>query len=175
LRGDHGPACADIGLGASVGCRGLLELLPCACVGLFQRFLPFLLLTGFDLLSLRGRLLCLALRDGGVLQLDLVGEIVEDRLGGGDAGFSLSHLGFVISRIDLNQEIAGLDALEILHRDGQDLASDPAAQPGQLGFDVSVVGSLDHGVADPFIPAQRRQRDESKRGQHGEQRNGQPG
>src|SRR5882762_6232707 len=76
----------------------------------------------------------------------------------------------VIGGIDLNQEITGLDALKIVRRDDENLAGDPAAQPRRLGLDISVVRRLNHGAADPGIPAQRRQRDESERGEHGEQR-----
>jgi hypothetical protein len=68
------------------------------------------------------------------LQFDLVAQIVECSLRGGDAGLGLRDLRLVIGGIDLHQEIATLDALEILHGDGQDLAGDPAAQPGQLGL-----------------------------------------
>ncbi len=98
-------------------------------------------------------------------------EIVERGLRGGDAGLGLRDLGLVVGGIDLDQEIAGLDALEIVDGDGEHLAGDPAAQPRQLGANIGVVGGLDRGAADPGIPAQRRQRDEAERDQHGEQRN----
>ena len=169
LRRDHGPARANISLCAGVACSGLFKPLPGTGFGLCQGLLPLLLLTGFDFLSERGQLLRLALCDGRVLQLDLVGEIVERGLRAGDGGLRLSDLGFVIGGIDLNQEIAGLDALEIVRGDGENLAGDPAAQPRQFGPDISVVRRLDRGAADPGIPAQRRQRDESERGQHGEE------
>src|SRR5882672_3811374 len=45
-------------------------------------------------------------------------------------------------RVDLNQEIAGLDALEIVHRDGQDLAGNAAAQAREVGADIGIVGGL---------------------------------
>jgi hypothetical protein len=53
------------------------------------------------------------------LQFDLVGEIVERGLRTDDAGLGLGDLGLVIGGIDLNQEIAGLDALEIIDGDGE--------------------------------------------------------
>ncbi len=133
--------------------------------------MPLLLLTGFDLLGERGHLLRLGLRNGGVLKLDLVGEIVERRLRAGHAGLRLRDLGLVVGGIDLNQEIAGLDALKVVRGDGENFTGDPAAQPGQLGPDIRVVRALNHFAADPGIPAQRRQRDKPERGQHGEQRN----
>jgi hypothetical protein len=102
------------------------------------------------------------------LQLDLIGEVVERGLRGGDAGLRLVDLGLVVGRIDLDQEITGLDALKIVHGDSQDLAGDPTAQPCQLGADIGVVRDLDGRVADPLIPAQRRQRDESERDQDGD-------
>ena len=175
FRRDHGPARFHIGLRARVGRRGLFELLPRAGIGLGQRLLPLLLLPGFDLLRLRGHLLRLALRDGRVLQLDLVGEIVEGCLRGGDAGLGLRDLCLVIGGIDLHQQIAGLDALKIGHGDLENFARDPAAQARRVRLDIGVVGGLDHGGADPFVPAQRRQRDECERRQHREQRNGETG
>ena len=127
--------------------------------------------VGLNLLSGSGHLLRLALRNGGVLQLHLIGEIVERSLCAGDAGLGLSDLGLIVGGIDLNQEIAGLDALEIVDGDGKNFTGDSAAQPCQLGPDIGVVGGLDDGAADPGVPAQRRQHDESERGQHREQRN----
>ena len=155
LCGDYGPARPHVSLCARVGRDGLLELLPCAGLGLRQRLLPLLLFTSFDFLSGRGHLLRLGLRDGGVLQLDLVGEIVERGLCGGNAGLGLSDLGLIIGGVDLNQKIAGLDALEIIHGDGKNFTGDAAAQPRHIGFDIGVVSGLDHRAADPFIPAQR--------------------
>ncbi len=168
---DQRPARPDISLRAGVTRGGLLQLLPGAGFGLCQGLLPLLLLTGFNLLSGRGHLLRLGLRNGGVLQLHLIGEVVERRLCAGDAGLRLGDLGLVVGGIDLNQEIASLDALEIVRGDGKNFTGDPAAQPCQLGPDIGVVGGLDDGAADPGVPAQRRQHDESERGQHGEQRN----
>ena len=102
------------------------------------------------------------------MQFDLVVQIVERGLGGGDAGLGLRDLSLVVGGIDLHQEIAGLDALKVVHGDGEDLAGDAAGQPGQFGANIGVVGGLDRGVADPGVPAQRRQRDERERDQHGE-------
>jgi hypothetical protein len=48
------------------------------------------------------------LRDRGVLQLDLVAQIVECGLCTGDGGLSLRDLCPVVGRIDLHQQIAGL-------------------------------------------------------------------
>jgi hypothetical protein len=97
------------------------------------------ILMGFDLLSERGHLLRLHLSDGRVLQLYLVVEIVERRLRAGNIGLRLRDLGFIVGRIDLNQEIAGLDTLEIVRGDNLNFAGDAAAQPRQLGPDISVV------------------------------------
>ena len=105
------------------------------------------------------------------MQFDLIAQIVERGLRGGDAGLGLRDLRLVVGGIDLHQQIAGLDALEIVDGDGEHFAGDPAAQPRQLGANIGVVGGLDRGVADPGIPAQRRQRDEGERHQHREQRN----
>src|SRR5260370_1088241 len=115
---------------------------------------------GTKVVGVRGQLLRLALRNGGVLQLDLVGEIVERRLRADHAGLGLRDLGLVVSGIDLNQEIAGLDALKVVRGDGENFTGDPAAQPCQFGPDIRVVRALDHFAADPGIPAQHRQRDE---------------
>ena len=119
----------------------------------------------------RGYQLGFGLCDRRVLQFDLVAQIVEGRLRGGDAGLGLCDLGRVVGGVDLHQQIARLDALEILHRHRNHLASDPAAQPRELGTNIGVVGGLDRGTADPGIPAQRGQRDKDKRRQHGEQWN----
>ncbi len=113
LRCDLRPAGAYIGLRAGVGGNGLFEPLPGAGFGLGQRLLPVLLLAGFEFLRLRGRLLRLGLRDGRVLQFDLVGEVVESRLRGVDPGLGLRDLGLVVGRVDLDQKVAGLDALKI--------------------------------------------------------------
>src|ERR1700730_10942582 len=86
LRGDRGLAGTNVGLGAGVVGNRLFEFLPRAGIRLLQRLLPFLLLTGLDLARERGDALRLGLRDGRVLQLDLVVEIFERWLGGGERG-----------------------------------------------------------------------------------------
>ena len=108
------------------------------------------------------------------MQFDLVGEIVERRLRAGDARLCLGDLGFIIGGIDLNQEIAGLDVLEVVHSDGQDLAGNPATQTCQVGADIGIVGGLDRGAAGPFVPAIRRERDEAERDDDREQRDRKP-
>jgi len=127
--------------------------------------------AGLNLVRLRGDALRLTLRDGRVLQLDPIGRVVERCLRGGDARLRLGDLRLIVGGIDLDQEIAGLDALKIMHSDGENLAGDPAREPRRLGLYVSIVRGLDDGVADPLISSQSRQRDESQRQQHGEQRN----
>jgi hypothetical protein len=102
------------------------------------------------------------------LQFDLIAQIVEGRLSGGDTGLGLCDLSRVVRWVDLHQQIASLDALEILHGNRNHFAGDPAAQPRELGANIGVVGSLYRGAADPAIPAQRRQRDKGKRRQHRE-------
>jgi hypothetical protein len=83
-------------------------------------------------------------------------------------------LRLVIGGIDLDQEIAGLDALEIGDPYGEHFARDAARQPRQLGAHIGVIGGLDHGIADPFVEAQRRQRDERERNDDGKQRDREP-
>ena len=56
--------------------------------------------------------------------------IVEGCLRGGNAGLGLCDLSRVV---DLHQQIARLDALEILHCIRNHLAGNPAAQPRELG------------------------------------------
>ena len=86
------------------------------------------------------------------------------------AGFRLRDLRFVIGRIDLNQEIAGLDPLEVLERDDENLAGNAAAELGRLGTNVGIVGGLHRGPADPGIPTQRGQRNKSQSGDRRDQR-----
>ena len=93
---------------------------------------------------------------------------------GGDRGFGLRDLCLIVRGIDLNQEVAGLDALEVGDPYGQHLTGDAARQPRQLGAHIGVIGGLDHGIADPFVEAQRRQRDEGERDDDREQRNREP-
>jgi hypothetical protein len=139
-----------------------------------QRLLALLLLLRLGLQRQRRDPLRLGLGDGGVLQFDLVGEIVQRGLRAGNAGLRLRHLGLVVGRIDLHQELAGLDALEVVGVNLEHGAGDAAAQPGGLGADVGVVGGLLRPAADPAIPAQRRQPDEGDRGCDRHQRQRQP-
>jgi hypothetical protein len=78
--------------------------------------LAFLLLTCLDLLRRSGRQLSVALCNGRVLQLYLVGEIVQRREPPCDARFRLIDLSLVIGRIDLGNQVTGLDALGRLRR-----------------------------------------------------------
>src|ERR1700732_4709455 len=78
--------------------------------------------------------------------------MVERRLRGGNAGLSLVDLGLVVGGIDLNQEIAGPDALKILHGDGKNLTRNAAGEPRRLGLDVGIIRGLDHGVASAMNP-----------------------
>jgi hypothetical protein len=86
--------------------------------------LALLLLTRLDLLSRRGCKLGFGLRNRRVLQFDLVAQIVECGLR------DLRDLRLVHGGIDLHQEIAGLDALQILRGHRQHLAGDAAARHG---------------------------------------------
>jgi hypothetical protein len=86
-------------------------------------------------------------------------------------GFRLIDLSLIVSRIDLHQEIAGLDALIIIRGDFQDLSRYTAAEPRQVGTDISVIGGLDSGIAGPFVPARCCQRDKAERDKHREKRN----
>ena len=140
----------------------LLQTLPRSGFGLGQRLLAFQLLARLDLLCGGGSLLGLGLGDGRVLQLDLVGEIVERSLRAQDASLGLRHLGLIIGGIDLDQEIAGPDVLEIVQRNAEHLTGDPAAEPGQIGADIGVIGGLDNRASNPGIPAQRRHRNKSE-------------
>ena len=171
---DHGAAGAHVGLRLGIARDRLLEPLPRAGFGLRQRLLALLLLLGLDLHGFGRQPRGLRLRDRRILQLDLVGQIVEHGLRGGDRRFGLRDLRLIIGGIDLDQEIAGLDALEVGDPDGQHFAGDAACKPRQLGAHIGVVGGLDHGIADPFVEAQRRQRDEGERDDHGEQRDREP-
>jgi len=150
----------------------LFESLPRAGFGLRQRLLAFLFLARLDFLCGRRDLLRFGLRDGCVLQLDLIVQIVEGGLGCGNTGLGLGNLGLVVGGIDLDQEIAGLDALKILHRHRENFAGHPAGQPRQLGTHIGVGGGLDGGTSDPGIPALRCQRDKAERDNHREQRDG---
>ena len=131
--------------------------------------LPRLDLHGFGR-EPRGLRLC----NRRILQLDLIGQIVEHGLRGGDRRFGLRDLRLIVGRIDLDHEIAGLDALEIGDPDGQHFAGDATGKPRQLGAHIGVVGGLDRRIADPFVEALRCQRDEAERDDHREQRNREP-
>jgi hypothetical protein len=124
-----------------------------------QRLLALLFLLRLDLARLRRDALRFGLRDGGVLQLHLVVEIVERGFRARNAGFGLGDLRLVIRGVDLYQKVAGLDALEILRCDGAHFARDTAGEPCHLGANIGVVGGLHGGSADPGVPAQRRQPD----------------
>ncbi|MGY3486078.1 hypothetical protein ACVW1C_003961 [Bradyrhizobium sp. USDA 4011] len=106
------------------------------------------------------------------MQLDLVVEVIERGLRTDHTRFGLRDLRLVIGRIDLHQEIAGLDALEIGDGDRQHFAGHAAAELGQLGAHIGIIGGLDRGTADPGIPTRRRHHDEHKRSQHRKQRDG---
>src|SRR5882672_3596776 len=171
LCGNDGAARTYIRLRLGKRRGRLFELLPRSGFGLRKRLLAFLFLTRLDLLGRRGYELRFGLCDRRVLQFDLIAQIVEGRLRGGDAGLGLCDLSRVVGGVDLHQQIASLDALEILPCDRNHLAGNPAAEPRELGANIGVVGGLDRGAANPGIPAHRRQRDEDKRRQHGEQWN----
>ena len=168
LRGDHGAAGANIGLRLGIGRGRLLEFLPCAGFGLRQRLLAFLLLVRLDFLRERRYLLRLGLCDGGVLQFDLIVQIVEGGLRSGNVCLGLCDLGLIVGRIDLYQQIAGLDALKVIDGNNENFTRNPAAQPRQLGTNIGVIRRLDRGATDPGVPAQRRQCDKAERDQHGE-------
>jgi hypothetical protein len=140
--------------------------LPGAGIGLRQGLLALLFLARFDFLCGRRQLLSLGLGDGGVLQFDLIAQIVECGLSGSDAGLRLGDLRLVIGGINLHQQIAGLDVLVIGHGNGENLAGDPAAQPRQVGPNIGIVGGLNDGASDPGIPSQGRQRDKGESNQH---------
>lgn len=106
----------------------------------------------------------MGLRNRGVLKLDLIGEIVEGCLSARHAGFGLRNLRFIVRRVDLDQQITGLDALIVARGDFDHLAGDAAAELRCLRTNVGVVRGLSHGVTDPGVPAQRRQCHEDRGG-----------
>ena len=85
------------------GALRMLVLLHFYSLGYTPFMLAFLFLPRLDFQRRGGDLLGFGLRDGGVLQLDLIGQVVERGLRGGDAGLRLVDLSLVVGGIDFNQ------------------------------------------------------------------------
>jgi len=116
LRRDQCAAGTDVRLRLRVCGDGLLKPLPCAGIGPRQHLLPFLLLPGFDLQSLRRHARGFRLCNRGILQFDLVFQILQHRLRAVDVGISLIDLSLIVRWINLHQQVATLDALKIIDR-----------------------------------------------------------
>ena len=118
LLGDSRATGARVSLGLAVGGRRLLEALLRACVSLRQSLLSFLLLSGFDLNCFCRSKRRFSLRDDRILALNLIAQNVDSRLRCRQGGVRQIHLSLVVGGINLNEQVARLDRLEIVDSDG---------------------------------------------------------
>ena len=71
-------------------------------------------------------------------------------------------------RLDLHQQVTGLDHLEVLHRHPADVARHLGGKRRDVGLEIGVVGGLQHRRTDPPVPLVRDCRDEAARQKHNE-------
>ncbi len=117
----------------------------------------------------------LGLGDLGVL-LELVRLEVRDRgLGAGDVGLALGQARPIVVVLDLDQEIACLDLLEVTDRDGADIAVDLGAERRDVAPDIRIVGRLGAPHPDPAVPAGGQQQRQPADDQHDRERPREPG
>jgi hypothetical protein len=64
----------------------------------------------------------------------------------------LGHPGGVNLVVDLDEQVARLDALEIVDRDLAHIAVDLSAERGDVAPDIGIVSGLSRKVADPAVP-----------------------
>ena len=81
----------------------------------------------------------------------------------------LRHPGPIIIVLDLDQHLALLDALKIIHGDATHIALDLRAQRRDVAADIGVIRDLPHCQADPAVPLSSEQDDDNPGGdQNGE-------
>lgn len=141
---------------------------------MLQRLLALLLLPRLNLQGFRRQARRFRLCNRRILQLDLIGEIVERRLRTDHGRVGLVDQSLVIGGVDLDQKFASLDPLKIIEGNFQDLSSHPAAQPCQIGPDIGIIGDLNPGITGPFIPVRGGHHDKAERGQHRNQGDREP-
>jgi hypothetical protein len=94
----------------------------------------------------------LRLRDQCALQVLLLLDGRDGRLGSQNVPLGLVKLGAVVVVLDLHQQVAGLDPLEIIHKDMGNIARHFCRQRRQVGGEISIVGALLRRGAHPPIP-----------------------
>ena len=94
----------------------------------------------------------LRLIDHRRLQQPLLVDGLDRRLGVGDIRLGLLQLGAVIVVVDLHQQVAGFDLLEVAYGDVADIAWNLGGERSQIGVQVGVVRGLQDGRSHPPIP-----------------------
>lgn len=101
---------------------------------------------------LAGGDLGLGLLDQGFLQALLLFDVVDGGTGGGDIGLRLIELGAVIVVDDLDQDVAAMNALEVLHQHVADVTGNLGGERRRIGLQVGVVSALQHSRPHPPVP-----------------------
>ncbi len=100
----------------------------------------------------------------GVLQRLAGLEIFDRRLGPEKVCLGLRDPRLIVGLFDFDQQVAGLDAVEIIDRDAGHIAFDLGAQRGDVAANIGVIGDLPDADADPAVPLRREQDDDGAGG-----------
>jgi hypothetical protein len=111
------------------------------------------------------------LLDHRVLQQFLLLDVLDRRLGRRDARLRLLELGAVIVVDHLDQEVAGLDPLEIMDRHTADIARNFGGERREVGLQIGVLGALSSRRPHPPVPFPRDHDDKAANQQQNEQPN----
>jgi hypothetical protein len=91
-------------------------------------------------------------------------EVFDRGLGPEQIGLGLRYSSPVIVIVDLDQEVAFFDALEVVDRDPAHIAINLSAERRNVAADISIVGDLPDRQTDPAVPLRRKQHDNKPRG-----------
>ena len=91
-------------------------------------------------------------------------QVVDRGFGAEKIRLGLRHPGPIIVVLDLDQQIASFDALEVIDRDATHIALDLGAERRDVAANIGVVGDLADRQADPAIPLGRKEDDDNPRG-----------
>jgi hypothetical protein len=78
--------------------------------------------------------------------------MVDGRLGSQQIPLGLVKLGAIVVVLDLHQQVAGLDPLEIIHKDMGNIARHFCRERRQVGGEISIVGALLRRGSHPPVP-----------------------